>query len=324
MVIDNGGAIAQKGFNYQNHVIALVAIKNYNKKNFEIFVETNDDCEVLYDDNYHAYLQVKGLEKVSVADLLRKNKDKCSIFEKHFTPGDEHSKYKIVILQFKQGELDNLKANKEDELFDFSWNLVAKKQDEILNKLPDEFKNRDKHLKTKLKNFSFVKTSFSNDFVEARKFLKGELVTQKISVDGRDDVILDELDRIISQKSEIVLNGRVDKKLKRITTDELQLILKKVSSKAQFDSELEKFPFTSYKKEIIKKEEIRIITHYMHEKKEAIKLLKSDIQRLKTQHLSEIVDEIKDNDSLQKLEDEAKYAVIISAYCDILEGVANE
>lgn len=322
MVIDNGGAIAQKGFNYQNHVIALVAIKNYHRKNFEIFVETNDDCEVLYD-NYHAYIQVKGLEKVSVADLLKKNKNKCSILEKHFTPGDENSKYKIVILQFKQGELNDLKANK-DELFDSSWNLIPEKQKYILNKLPNEFKKQDKHLKTKLNNFSFVKTSFSNNSVEARKYLKGELVTQKISVDGRDDVILDELNRIISQKSEIVLNDGDDKKLKRITADELQLILKKISSKALFDSELEKFSFPSYRKEIIKREEIRIITQYMHEKKEIIKLLKSDIQRLKTKHLSEIVDEIIGWNILEKLEDEAKYAVIISAYCDILEGVTNE
>ena len=323
MVIDNGGAIAQKGFNYQNHVIALVAIKNYHRKNFEIFVETNDDCEVLYD-NYHAYIQVKGLEKVSVADLLKKSKNKCSILEKHFTPGDEHSKYKIVILQFKQGELNDLKANNKDELFDSSWNLKPNKQKEILNKLPKEFKNQDKHLKKKLKNFSFVKTSFSNNSVEARKYLKGELVTQKISVDGRDDVILDELNRIISQKSEIVLKDGDDKKLKRITTDELQLILKKLSSKALFDSELEKFFFPSYRKEIIKREEIRIITQYMHEKKEIIKLLKSDTQRLKTKHLSEIVDEIIGWNVLEKLEDEAKYAVIISAYCDILEGVTNE
>lgn len=62
----------------------------------------------------------------------------------------------------------------------------------------------------------------------------------------------------------------------------------------------------------------------MHEKKEIIKLLKSDIQRLKTKHLSEIVDEIIGWNILEKLEDEAKYAVIISAYCDILEGVTNE
>ena len=36
MVKDNGGSIAQKGFNYQNCVISLVAIRNYNKSNFSI------------------------------------------------------------------------------------------------------------------------------------------------------------------------------------------------------------------------------------------------------------------------------------------------
>ena len=58
MVKDNGGSIAQKGFNYQNCVISLVAIRNYNKSNFSIYVETDEDFEVTYDDCFHASQKV--------------------------------------------------------------------------------------------------------------------------------------------------------------------------------------------------------------------------------------------------------------------------
>ena len=102
MVRDNGGAIAQKGFNYQNNVISLTAIRNYTKNNFEIFVESDDDFEVLYDDNYHAYIQVKGKKRIGLKSLLQKHEDKCSILEKHLTPGDGHSKYKIVVYHFTE------------------------------------------------------------------------------------------------------------------------------------------------------------------------------------------------------------------------------
>lgn len=317
MVRDNGGAIAQRGFNYQNHVISLVAIRNYCKKNFEIFVESDDDFEVSYDGCYHAYIQVKGQNNVSIASLLRKNKDSASIFEKHFTPGNEHSKYKIVVFRFKQKDLSKMNENDSEELFERSWKLSPEQIDEILGQLGVDFT-------TKLDNFSLVKTSFSNNYSEARRYLKGELVTQKISVDGRDDVILDELDRLIKQKSEYIIRDDSDKKLKRISEVELQPILKKISSKALFESELDKFEFTSFMKAKIKKEEMKIIQQYMYEKREVIKLLNSDIHRLEVKQLKEIVDEIKNCDILKNLQDITGYAIIISAYCDIIEGVANE
>lgn len=317
MVQDNGGAIAQRGFNYQNHVISLVAIRNHRRENFEIFVESDDDFEVLYDDCYHAYIQVKGQNKVSIASLLRKNKDSGSIFEKHFTPGDEHSKYKIVVFQFNQTDLSKMNENEHEELFERSWKLSPEQTDEILGQLGVDFT-------TKLDNFSLVKTSFSNDYSEARKYLKGELVTQKISVDGRDDVILDELDRLIKQKSEYIIRNANDKRLKRISEVELQPILKKIYSKAKFESELDKFDFTSYMKEKIKIEETKIIQQYMYEKREVISLLNSDTHRLEVKQLTEIVDEIKNCDILKHLDDITRYAIIISAYCDILKGVANE
>ena len=100
--------------------------------------------------------------------------------------------------------------------------------------------------------------------------------------------------------------------------------MQKISSKALFESELDKFPFTSFIKAKIKKEEVKIIQQHMYKKRQVIGLLESDIHRRETKKLTEIAEEIKFCDILKPLESDTKYAIIISAYCDIVEGVANE
>lgn len=317
MAQDNGGAIAQKGFNFQNHVISLVAIRNYKKKDFAIYVESDDDFEITYENNYHAYIQVKGEKRVSLTSLLTRIGDKPSIFEKHFSLGNDDSIYKIVVFNFSQKDLNSMQEDTEDELFENSRRLSTKQEEDIIIKLGESFKKR-------VGNFSLVKTAFSNNFSDARKYLKGELVTQKITVDGRDDLILDELDRLIRQKSEYIVKTDYDRKRKKITSNELDPILKKLTSKARFESELEKFSFPTFRNENIKKEEMKIIVEYMSIKLDIIKVLKDDINRLNTKQLTEIVPEIIDCCSLNQLEENTKYAIIISAYCDILEGVADE
>lgn len=74
--VDNGGAIALKGFNYQNAVASLIAILNYDKDNFLLFIETKDDIEVDIEDK-HVFIQVKG-QSLSLTNLLsieNKNSD---------------------------------------------------------------------------------------------------------------------------------------------------------------------------------------------------------------------------------------------------------
>ena len=71
--IDNGGAIALKGFNYQNAVASLIAILNYDRDNFLLFVETKDDIEVDVEDK-HFFIQVKG-QHLSLSSLLNIKKN---------------------------------------------------------------------------------------------------------------------------------------------------------------------------------------------------------------------------------------------------------
>ena len=105
---DNGGAVAQKGFNYQTAVISLVAIRNYRKDNFTIFVEADEDFEVTYDENYHAYIQVKGHKNLTLNKLLKSENGKPSILEKNLDNGTIDSYYKIVVYNFSERDLKKM------------------------------------------------------------------------------------------------------------------------------------------------------------------------------------------------------------------------
>lgn len=318
MVKNNGGAYAQKGFNYQNYIISLVAIRNYKKEKFTIFVESNEDFEVLCNDDYHAYIQVKG-QKVSLTKLLKQTQNKPSIIEKNLTSGEENSVYKIVVYDFNEDDIDAMieRRDDEEELFENSWRLNEAQKSTVKDKIGEHFKKR-------LDNFSIVNSGFKNNSYDARKYLKGEMSDQGISVDNRGDSILNELKTLIELKSEKIIQSEEDKQLKKITADDLNPILLKVSAKDRFVKELQKFGFTSFKEEKIKNEELKIIVDYMFVKKQIIDMLKSDENRLENDSITSIVPTMLGIDELKQLEENTKYAIIISAYCDILEGIVNE
>lgn len=318
MVKNNGGAYAQKGFNYQNYIISLVAIRNYKKEKFTIFVESNEDFEVLCNDDYHAYIQVKG-QKVSLTKLLKQTQNKPSIIEKNLTSGEENSVYKIVVYDFNEDDIDAMieRRDDEEELFENSWRLNEAQKSTVKDKIGEHFKKR-------LDNFSIINSGFKNNSYDARKYLKGEMSDQGISVDNRGDSILNELKTLIELKSEKIIQAEEDKQLKKITADDLNPILLKVSAKDRFVKELQKFGFTSFKEEKIKNEELKIIVDYMFVKKQIIDMLKSDENRLENDSITSIVPTMLGIDELKQLEENTKYAIIISAYCDILEGIFNE
>lgn len=318
MVKNNGGAYAQKGFNYQNYIISLVAIRNYKKEKFTIFVESNEDFEVLCNDDYHAYIQVKG-QKVSLTKLLKQTQNKPSIIEKNLTSGEENSVYKIVVYDFNEDDIDAMieRRDDEEELFENSWRLNEAQKSTVKDKIGEHFKKR-------LDNFSIINSGFKNNSYDARKYLKGEMSDQGISVDNRGDSILNELKTLIELKSEKIIQSEEDKQLKKITADDLNPILLKVSAKDRFVKELQKFGFTSFKEEKIKNEELKIIVDYMFVKKQIIDMLKSDENRLENDSITSIVPTMLGIDELKQLEENTKYAIIISAYCDILEGIVNE
>ncbi|MDR0950855.1 MAG: DUF4297 domain-containing protein [Candidatus Ancillula sp.] len=302
---DNGGAIARKGFNYQDAVVSLVAIKNYTKPNFKIYVETKDDFEVEYDSDYHAYIQVKGTKKLSLAKLLASTNNNPSIIEKNLSHGDEKSKYKIVVYDFSSKDIEEMTINQNDELFGHSYMFSSDQTNKIGNKKSD--------------SLSLVKTDFNNDSSVSRKMLIGEMQQLNISVDKKGDIILDELARIISQKSEPLIKLNSDIELKKITAQELEPLLLKAAALEMFNKILDKFDISEHKKQKIKNCKNALFLEFSSLKNEIIELLKSF--DLDNENEITVIKSIKESEILMDIDEVEKYAICISAYCDTLEGV---
>lgn len=306
MVTDNGGAIAIKGMNYQNAVISLVAIRNYEKEGFELILEADDDFEVLYD-NYHAYIQVKGEKAMSLSKMLNRKKDKKSMLDKHFEVGDNNSTYKFVVYNFTQSDLDDMTIE-FDELFSKSL------------KLSEDQKLRVNNSKTE--SFSIIKTPFENNILDAQNYLLGEMAKSGIAVDNRVDQVLGELTTIIYGKSEYVITQESDKKYKKIVSKELKDILLKVSSFEQFNEIIDSLPYTAYKKSRIKLEKSKISTQQMFVKQDVTKYIQTQlVSELDDLPELELIERCSELDVLRNLDDNMRIAIIISSYCDIMEEV---
>lgn len=311
MVADNGGAIAIKGMNYQNAVISLVAIRNFEKEGFELVLEADDDFEVLYND-YHAYIQVKGEKAVSLSKMMRlpknsKGQSKKSMLDKHFEVGDNNSVYKFVVYDFTKSDLEEMTV-KDDELFQQSLKLSKEQELNVNN--------------PKVKNFSLIKTPFENDMSVAQNYLLGEMAKNGIAVDNRVSQVLGELTTIIYLKSEYVIKQDSDRKYKKLVSKELKDILLKVSSLEQFNEIIDKLPYNAFKKSRIRLEKSKISTQQMFEKQVVIGYMQDYLSsELDTLSELELIDRCWELDVLKDIEDNMRIAIIITSYCDVIEEV---
>ena len=305
MVADNGGANAIKGMNYQNAVISLVAIRNYEKEGFELILEADDDFEVLYD-NYHAYIQVKGEQKMSLSKMLNQKKEggkeKKSMLDKHFKVGDSKSIYKFVVYNFTQSDLDKMKET-DDELFNSSLKL-SKAQEERINN-------------SKTKRFSIIKTPFEKNLLEAQNYLLGEMANSGIAVDNRVNQVLGELTTIIYRKSEYTIKEESDKKYKKLVSKELKDILLKVSAMEMFDEIVKDLPYTPLKKSRIKIEKLKISTQQTFLKQSVIEYIQSNLYlELEDLTVEDLINRCIELDMFSNVDNNMRIALIVSSYCD--------
>ena len=310
MVADNGGANAIKGMNYQNAVISLVAIRNYEKEGFELILEADDDFEVLYD-NYHAYIQVKGEQKMSLSKMLNQKKEggkeKKSMLDKHFEVGDSKSIYKFVVYNFTQSDLDKMKGT-DDELFNSSLKL-SKAQEERINN-------------SKTKRFSIIKTPFEKNMLEAQNYLLGEMANSGIAVDNRVNQVLGELTTIIYRKSEYTIKEESDKKYKKLVSKELKDILLKVSAMEMFDEIVKDLPYTPLKKSRIKTEKLKISTQQTFLKQSVIEYIQSNLYlELEDLIVEDLINRCIELDMFSNVDNNMRIALIVSSYCDIIEEI---
>lgn len=255
--VDNGGAIAIKGFNYQKASIILVMIHNYYRDNFKIIPESKEDFEIIFEDN-NFFVQVKGTKKLSISNLIKRTKNSSgklipSIIEKNLVPGTDGDKRKIFLWDLTEATKKEL-VSQSGTLVSPVYCLSNEQQQDVVNSLA-----LDEHQKKRLHNQKIYITPFSNDLEMALTMLKGVMVTKNLLVtNDRAKVVLGELSLEIDQKSEILVSTENDIKRKEINGEYLKKVFVNVQQKELFDEVLANLSFNTIMKNKVKKTKLRI------------------------------------------------------------------
>ncbi|MGJ5846474.1 dsDNA nuclease domain-containing protein [Enterococcus sp. G203Y] len=314
---DNGGAIAIKGFNYQKAAIMLVMIDNYQKQNFKVIPESKEDFEVHIDNEIY-FIQVKGTKKLSVKNLIKREKKETkiakSIIEKNLEPGTDRNKRKIFV--------HSLADTTKKDLISEAGTIVTP-----IYKLSDDQKKTvidsldlSNSQKNRLENQKFYITPFSNDAILASTHLKGKMVEKDLLVTKkRADLVLGALVQEIDAKSEIEVFSAKDIPRKIIDSEFLKEVFVNVQKKDMFDSILEKLPYNHLKKMKIGMEKTKLLVSYQS-LKEKIK------SKIKIEQLMDITSDeevvaiiIKEIEKIEPTigNEELKIAISIDCYCEI-------
>jgi hypothetical protein len=261
--IDNGGAEAIRGFNFQKANLILLAINNYMKPNFKIYIEAEDDIVVSFDE-YKAFIQVKK-QSHTFNSLLKKEKpkglnkdgsknlnEKLSILEKNLSSGEIGDVFKIFVKNIGVKDKKKLKIKKPGQICINLYELNDEAKTEILSKLPSEYTN-------KLDNFYLHISPLGEEYEEAQTYLIGSLNKNDVSVDNNQGrTIIAELALNIDNKSQYIIEEISDKELKYMDYEYFSNIF--ITSKAiiKFEKVLDTLNYNSIKTTRIKKERLKI------------------------------------------------------------------
>lgn len=224
--IDNGGANAKKGFNYQDAIATLIIITNFSKDDFCIYLECKDDIEVDLTE-HKFFIQVKST-KQSVSSLIKQNKNKDgtnrnSILYKNLNKNckEKICRYKIVTTKYL-----NALSSVNGEIFKEIYTYTDEQKNQIIEKLVEEGLNKSE-LNEKLKNSCIYVSPFDDNFENAYTFLLGLMIEVGISVDNdRGKNLLNELLVEIQKKSEKNINNEEDIEKKKIKKEDLTKLSK--------------------------------------------------------------------------------------------------
>jgi hypothetical protein len=230
---DAGGAIAIKGFNFQKALICLIAVLNYDKDGFSVFVENKEDIEVLFPDS-HTFIQAKSTKALSVTKLLKPEKTSGqSILYKNLNKNSNGvtNRYKIAVSSFAQSDKDELSKAVDNCVFDQNVYMYSDEQKQnIVTKLAEQGAiNKD--IEDKLKRSYLVYFPYSESLDEAIRYIMGCMPEKNICVDNEaGKIALNELALQIDTKSGIVPDeNNPYPSTKNITGTELKRIFKTAS-----------------------------------------------------------------------------------------------
>lgn len=261
--MDNGGAEAIKGFNFQKANLMLIAINNYLKNNFKIYIEAEDDIVVSYE-NYKACIQVKKQKhtlstitkpeskKIKDADGKKITKLFSSILEKNLSSGTDLDTYKIFVKDIGSTDKKQLNLKKPGSICTEIYKLNDEAKERIVQVLPSELIN-------KIKNFYFFISPINEDLNEAEKYLIGCLNEINVSVDNnRGRAVIAELSLTIDQKAQEVLSEGVDKEIKAMDTGYFSRVFLTCNTLNEFDNILNSLGYNAIVTKQIRNERLKI------------------------------------------------------------------
>lgn len=271
--IDNGGAEAIKGFNFQKANLILIAINNYKKNSFKVYIEAEDDIVVSYE-NYKAYIQVKKQihtfsslttkesKKITAADGKKVTKLSSSIIEKNLSFGTKSDNYKIFVKDIGITDKKQLVLKKPGSICAEVYKLNDLARTKIIKSLPVELQN-------KLENFYFFISPINEDLNEAVNYLIGCLNGINVSVDdNRGRIIIAELSLTIDQKAQEVLSKDVDKEIKAMDTNYFSKIFVTWEALNKFDRILDSLGYNEIINKQIRNERLKIELNLTNLKKD--------------------------------------------------------
>lgn len=312
--VDNGGAIAIKGFNYQKASIMLVMIHNFEKNNFLIIPESREDFEIHLDQNTY-FIQVKGTKKLSIDKLKSRPTGKPSIIEKNLFPGVNEDFRKIFLWDITETTKKEM-IIRNGTLVPSLYDLSPKQKLEIIKAL-----SLNSSQISRIDNLSIYITPFSNDLNLALTYLKGVMVDKNLLVTNeRARIVLGELSIEIDQKSEILVTNDSDIKRKKIDGEYLKRVFVNVQQKEMFYEVLNNLKLNTIMKKRVKSEKLRIPLLYQSIKEQIKK--KADINLLMRESDEEAVTYLRSllADTAPEIQTtELSIALAIDCFCELGE-----
>lgn len=305
--INNGGAIAIKGFNYQKASIILIMINNYQREDFLIIPEAEDDFQV-YVDGKTIFIQVKGEKNITLQKLISKE-----IIKKNLIPGHDEDIRKIFVWDIGENFQNSLKEIVSGNIISPLLNY----SDEDLKRIADNL-NLNENQQIRLKNQYIYKTPFNNNLTEAIKRLFGELVSHNLHINNESGrALLSELSLMIDQKSEIIV---LDNNYSQKTIDNVYLkkVFARVEQHQKFDRILDKLSYNELKKSKIKQEKTKILVSCQNIKKKTINYCNNLEQSTEQELINQIVQIIKNHDS-SITNNNLIIAIAIECLCELWE-----
>lgn len=220
---DNGGPYNRMGLNFQDAVAILIAILNYEKEGFTLYLETSDDLEVFVKD-LNVFIQVKN-SNLSINKITELDEQSNSIILKNISKNSaKHSKYKIVSKNFAKTDYKHL-VEKKGELFEDIYVYSDEKKQELIEKLEKCYNNSD--LQEKIDNSCICIPPLAGKLEDKIRYLLGLLNDKNIEISkGKGLSLISTILKDIKIKSERLIFKEEDKEQKKLDARYFKVLFK--------------------------------------------------------------------------------------------------